>query len=128
LNQKLSNERQVLFQVNGGDRTKMSTKTQCSMRDQGLYISRITSILSYNIDRAILRARVHSSFRPLQNQETSEKLETSLQSSLEILKDDLESPLRNEEMIFVIPFEPFKDRACRPSMRYDPSLPYLQNG
>jgi hypothetical protein len=128
LNQRLSNERQVLFQLHRGDRTRMSTKTQSSMRDQGLYISRFSKILSYNIDRAILRARVHSSIQPLQNQDSSENLVTSLRSSLEILKDDLESPLRSEEMIFVIPFEPFKDRACRPSMRYDPSLPYLQYG
>ena len=124
LNERLKNERQILFRLSG-DQMKMSTKAQSSLRDQGLNVSRFTSILSSNIDRAVVRARVRRFLQPSQIEGASDRSSTIL-TCQQILKDDVEIPLRNQEMIFVVPFEPYKDRACRPSMRYDPSLPYMQ--
>ena len=127
---QMENEKKILFYVDQGGLTRLSSIAQSSLREQGLYVSRYPTVLPHNIDRAILRSRVRSELSRWEDTKLPENGKRgwilSLRSSTDLLGDLAGSPLRKQEMIYIVPFEPFKDRACRPSMRYDPTLPYMQ--
>ena len=132
---RIAEEDNIYFCVDGGGHIGLSTSARVSMKEQGLYVSRRPLSLSHNIERAILRARVRTLPLSHQNLEGAQKVWSlmhpsswlgSILSSKELLKEHFSNPLNKDEMMYVTPYEPFKDQACRPAMRFDPSLPYMQ--
>lgn len=98
-------------------REKTMEKARQQMRRQGLYVARERVLLPGNVERAIQRVRIRK--------ECAAQLargDDSASTSVAITHDKF-SP---EEERYLVSFDPLKERYCRPAMRYDPYLPYLQ--
>ena len=138
LNTRRKEEAKMFFRVDNG-RDGIARTARASMKMQGLYVTKDSSILSWNIERATQRSKVRAISDQLKREaqiisspsSCSQLMDTlfwtaSLPSATSLLKGLMHVSFEGKEQIFISPFEPIQDPVCRPSTKYDPSLPYMQ--
>ena len=135
---RLEQEATVLFHL--GKRESVLKQARDQMREQGLYVAGERRLWPANVERDLLRAKVQREALAKRvkaaastsgggggggeaanvgegKDGTIHKVFIDPKSGMEFSADDEQ---------FLVPFEPTKERSCRPSSRYDPSLPYMQ--
>lgn len=114
-------EKDIYFRL--GKRQSVLKTARENMRQQGLYVAREQLLLPANVERQLQRADIRRKADQKRIGEADSMMRTQSavftdpKSGIEFCADDHK---------FLVPFEPLKERICRPSMRYDPTLPYLQ--
>ena len=101
------------------ERTMAKVREQ--MRKQGLYVARERVLLPKNVERAIQRVRA----RKEHSKQSAPKDDNAEAAAVSASVNEPNEFSKDEER-YLVPFDPLKERYCRPATRYDPYLPYLQ--
>jgi hypothetical protein len=118
LKKRLEQESVIYFRL--GKRENVLKVARDKMREQGLYVAKERLLLPANVERELQRAKIQREAKAARSDVPLENKDAAHMAVYMGVK------FHPEDEKFLMPFEPVKERSCRPSMRYDPSLPYLQ--
>mmetsp|Transcript_960 Transcript_960/g.2143 ORF Transcript_960/g.2143 Transcript_960/m.2143 type:complete len:1691 (+) Transcript_960:303-5375(+) len=127
---RVEKEKEVYLRL--GKRETVLKEARSRMREQGLYVAGERRLLPANVERDLLRSK-------MQREAKAERLKLAIKAggatpakegeeggatkTFVDPKSGVEFSAEDEQ--FLVPFEPLKERVCRPAMRYDPTLPYM---
>jgi hypothetical protein len=115
---RVEKEEGVLFRLGLSAKKKLAAARD-EMREQGLYVARDKVLLPSNMERAIQRVR--------QRKQLVKARDGGAAATVAVqMEQDGSLEAEEEASAFLMPFDPLKERVCRPSARYDPSLPHMQ--
>ncbi len=118
LKKRLEQESVIYFRL--GKRENVLKAARDKMRQQGLYVAKDGLVLSANVERELQRSKIRREAKVAKSSTPVEKDEGAHFPSYMGVK------FHSEDEKFLMPFEPLKERSSRPTIRYDPSLSYLQ--
>jgi hypothetical protein len=118
LKKRLEQESVIYFRL--GKRENVLKAARDKMRQQGLYVAKDGLMLPANVERELQRAKIRREAKAAKSSTPLEKDEGAHVASFMGVK------FHSEDEKFLMPFEPLKKRSSRPTIRYDPSLSYLQ--
>lgn len=119
-------ENTVLFRL--GKRQSVLKEARDRMREQGLYVAGERRLWPANVERDLLRAKVRREALEVRIKGASPNVPKEEGGELHKVFIDPKSGIEfsAEDEQFLVPFEPLKERSCRPSTRFDPAMGYMQ--